>query len=490
MWIAFFRDVSGRALEHAIVGSYPSLHICILAYLSTPTVGLHEPLLHLCKVQRAAAVAHPTPELDAVLEEIPIAETPIQALYFIFHRRYLRIGQRSGCKYPVVSVENFYHLLYETLLKPVNFRMRYYYPFGSCRDIIHVGVDSEREWLFRRPAPMVLFHFDQEPIYPDDDLKIYQGMNMRRVRDRYPQLLANSEHSTIKKKVCAEYHLLDWYFFYHGFAALDWYRDARYFARQDQINRVFISLNHLVRHKRSYRMSLLARMFAKDLVQHGIISFHGTSADCAQELDDAGSFLTDTSRELILHHLLPRADLPFTVDAGSISGNASAAWGHNERAMREQAMWSVVNETVFYESKLHLTEKIFQPIVCSRPFILSGAPGNLQYLRSYGFKTFGEYIDESYDLEVDPDRRQDLILEQLQKLCEQPMSSLRDMLQHMRPILDHNKRHFFTQFRHIISCELIDNFDQCSRIWNNGRVDGRTVALHDHLQQVKDLLVI
>jgi hypothetical protein len=44
-----------------------------------------------------------------------------------------------------------------------------------------------------------------------------------------------------------------------------------------------------------------------------------------------------------------------------------------------------------------LTEKALRPIACGQPFILAATPGSLQYLRSYGFKTFSGYIDETYD---------------------------------------------------------------------------------------------
>ena len=77
MGIAFLWYVCRGAFEHAVVGSDPSLHIGVLAYFGTPTVGLHEPSLHSGEVQRPAAVAHPATKLYAVLEQIPVAESTI-----------------------------------------------------------------------------------------------------------------------------------------------------------------------------------------------------------------------------------------------------------------------------------------------------------------------------------------------------------------------------------------------------------------------------
>jgi len=392
-------------------------------------------------------------------------------------------------KYPVISVENFYHVLYDNLLRPINFRVRYYYPCGTCQNLINIGVDSTHEYLFGIAAPLVLFHYDQEPIYAEDASAIDLGLLLVRAKGKYPQLLANSEHSDLKKKICRDNGFLDWYFFYHGFAALDWYRDAKYFANQQQIKHVFLSFNHLVTDKRSYRMSLLARILEKRLESCGMISFHGTPISCRHEIDSKSSAVSSHSRSLISRYLVDRTDLPMIADNASIDGAASARFGHEELTVRHQALFHLINETVFYDNKLHLTEKIFQPIVVGRPFMLAAAPGNLEYLRSYGFKTFGDFIDESYDQEQDPDRRMDLIVDQLQMLCDQSISRLQDMLTEMQPILDHNKNHFFGQFREMITRELLENFDRCLRIWNNGRVDGREIDSHLDLQGVRRLLI-
>jgi pimeloyl-ACP methyl ester carboxylesterase len=68
-----------------------------------------------------------------------------------------------------------------------------------------------------------------------------------------------------------------------------------------------------------------------------------------------------------------------------------------------------VAETVFNQ-KVHLTEKIFKPIVMLQPFIVFAGPGSLKYLQSYGFQTFSAIWDESYDEEVDSSTRLEKII--------------------------------------------------------------------------------
>ena len=58
-----------------------------------------------------------------------------------------------------------------------------------------------------------------------------------------------------------------------------------------------------------------------------------------------------------------------------------------------------------WDEMIHITEKTWKPIYLGIPFVVVGTPGHLSSLRSYGFKTFGNIIDESYDLDTNETRR-------------------------------------------------------------------------------------
>ena len=386
----------------------------------------------------------------------------------------------------MISVDNFYWVLYHNLLRPIGIDCWYYYPWGTRENF------SAFEYQIPLPKQEhhVLFHFDQEPIWSNDLGAGYDTGRVSHVAwsNLRLKILANSEHSTLKRTICRERQMQDWYYFYHGFAALDWFRDAKYIDQDLAPRYVFSSLNHLVQNNRSYRMALTAKLIEQDLHHHGSISFHGTQQTCQAEIDDPDSQLTAQEKHLVEKHLVS-GSIPMTLDVTTVDGNLSAHFGHKELSLWQESFWHVVNETVFYEDKLHLTEKIFKPIVSSRPFLLVAAPGNLRYLRSYGFKTFGDWIDESYDDELDPHKRLTLITEQLQRLCDRSPDNLKAMYQDMRPVLDHNRQHFFGEFRERIVNELVDNFDACIRTWNNGRVDGRDLPLHPGLARVKSVLL-
>jgi len=328
------------------------------------------------------------------------------------------------------------------------------------------------------------YYFDQEPIHTVSVNHLTRLSSLK-----YFQILANSEISALKNSVCKENNYQDWYYFFHGFAALDWYRDGKYFDQEVDWTRPYISFNRLHVNDRSYRLNLVARLAEQDLLNQGHLSLHLGHTEYGswqQELTNPNTKLSKSACELIARYL----DKPMILDTDTSTGNISADFGHQEFDLWKSGLWHIVTETVFYYDKLHLTEKIFKPIVAQRPFMLAAAPGNLAYLKSYGFKTFDRWIDESYDTIQDPDLRLQAIVNQTQRLCAMSDSELRQMHQEMQPVLEHNFNHLWGEFRHRIVNELVDNFERSIRLWNNGRVNGRELPLQNiDFNSVKSLLL-
>jgi hypothetical protein len=121
----------------------------------------------------------------------------------------------------------------------------------------------------------------------------------------------------------------------------------------------------------------------------------------------------------------------------------------------------VVLETLFDDTKWHLTEKVVRPIACGQPFILASTPGSLQYLRRYGFKTFNSLIDESYDTIQDPVERLQAVVTNMNKIARLPAGQKRDLYASLKPIADYNRQRFFSAdfFQQVVD-EFKTNFDQ------------------------------
>jgi hypothetical protein len=122
--------------------------------------------------------------------------------------------------------------------------------------------------------------------------------------------------------------------------------------------------------------------------------------------------------------------------------NESFSLGPIENLM--SSFLHVVTETMFWDNRTHLTEKIFKPIVAKQPFILVGCANNLSYLKSYGFKTFDRWWDESYDKIFDPVERLNAIADTIEKLCrENSLEDLEQMLSDMESVLEYNYNWFY-----------------------------------------------
>lgn len=119
----------------------------------------------------------------------------------------------------------------------------------------------------------------------------------------------------------------------------------------------------------------------------------------------------------------------------------------------------IVLETLFETSKIHLTEKVFKPMVMSQPFFLLAGPGSLKYLKDYGFRTFGDFWDESYDLIPDHKERMHRIKEQIEKIFLLSQNEFQDLYKKMIPVIAHNRRHFFSRkFQDYCVQEMENNF--------------------------------
>ena len=70
----------------------------------------------------------------------------------------------------------------------------------------------------------------------------------------------------------------------------------------------------------------------------------------------------------------------------------------------------------------------------------------LKQLRNWGFQTFQPLIDESYDKELDKDKRFDMVISQIIKLCEMPIEEIHEWYWSIEDRLKHNYYHFYNKY--------------------------------------------
>jgi hypothetical protein len=127
-------------------------------------------------------------------------------------------------------------------------------------------------------------------------------------------------------------------------------------------------------------------------------------------------------------------------DSNPIGADASAIY--NPEDFNHTAI-SVVLETVF-DQRIHLTEKVLRAIACGHPFILAAGPGSLQLLRSYGFHTFHDYINENYDTITDPVLRLRAIVKEMNRIANLSQTKQAELIEILRSIAAYNQKRFFS----------------------------------------------
>lgn len=106
----------------------------------------------------------------------------------------------------------------------------------------------------------------------------------------------------------------------------------------------------------------------------------------------------------------------------------------------QQSYFSIITEGDFTrgEQRQMFTEKVLKCFLYGHPFVLIGLPGTLKLLQNLGFITFGSVINESYDNELNDDKRLEMCLAEVEKLNKLNMNELRNVYNNLEPILHHN----------------------------------------------------
>lgn len=104
--------------------------------------------------------------------------------------------------------------------------------------------------------------------------------------------------------------------------------------------------------------------------------------------------------------------------------------------------WNIVIETHIDIENLpgvFITEKTWKPIAHYQPFVIMGCVGSLAHLRELGYKTFGDFIDESYDSIDNHVERTHRVLAVCKWLASLDHQELQKLHGQMRPIVEHNR---------------------------------------------------
>lgn len=107
-------------------------------------------------------------------------------------------------------------------------------------------------------------------------------------------------------------------------------------------------------------------------------------------------------------------------------------------AMYHESFCAIVCETRYAQHAGNFSEKVYQAIQYKRPFILVAPPRTLEYYRSLGFKSFGDFWNEDYDLEENHETRLLKIFDLIDSIEKMNQFDVQKMYKNMRSVIEHN----------------------------------------------------
>lgn len=350
----------------------------------------------------------------------------------------------------MISYDFLYNAVYDNFLKNID--------ANCCFIKLHSPSVIDVNWAesAKSNSSLIIF-YDQEPL----DRHIFANLisTQMKFKQSSNRILVTSEKSSDSDSLLTSHNMSGFDYFYHALLCIEWYRQHWYqpIVPNPNFDRSYITYNNLMLGKRLYRSNLLIDLHKRELLDKGHVSFNTPPVDKITKSIDAYNYLLPTSHKVNMVNNLDLLSQKHVLDSEQVTGDYSAKL---DIAHLQSGFINLVTETIFYENKVHLTEKSFKPIVAKMPFILLAGAGNLQYLRDYGFKTFGDYWDESYDSIASPTQRFNAVLDTLTKLSNLSIHELRSMHNDMKPILEYNYHHFYKGLRPIVVNEFIQGMSK------------------------------
>lgn len=318
-------------------------------------------------------------------------------------------------------------------------------------------IDPKEITLTIQKIRPVFYKALQEYNLVDHLVNICKNINLEIFNGEYISdgwLLCHSEKNSVELSKYQSLGAIGVYWWCHAIIARDWYRyacvDKRLTYPEGNFCLDFNVYNRAWTGSREYRLK-----FAEMLIQNDLVSSTETSLSEWDQGQHYQDYIFQNSKFII------------DQDLSILKSNQSASWASADYSYDDyiKSAIDVVLETIFDDTRIHLTEKTLRPIACGKPFILVSGPGSLGYLRDYGFETFGEYIDESYDKIEDSLVRLQHIVKLMKDLHKLPKNQKINLYQKLHQVAERNKKWFWSNsFAQKIIDEFKENYAKSYRI--------------------------
>lgn len=269
------------------------------------------------------------------------------------------------------------------------------------------------------------------------------------------------------------------YWWSHAVIAKDWYRYAMVdpvletLLLQPEFSRDFAIFNRAWSGTREYRLKFTELLVEQGLVDNAHVRFNPIS-------DDGLHYS---------QHQFKNACFEISRDLDHIEANdaASSSSADYDTQVYQDCAIDIVLETLFDDDRWHLTEKTLRPIACGKPFILMATAGSLQYLRRYGFRTFGDIIDESYDTLSNPMDRMQAVIKSMKEISSLPVDQKTKLYRELHQRARFNRERFWSdEFEDLVITEFQTNYRAANAVCDRHMTGFDWAARRQTLSAVSD----
>jgi hypothetical protein len=178
---------------------------------------------------------------------------------------------------------------------------------------------------------------------------------------------------------------------------------------------------------------LMAHFLETEMSQHSVVAFQPSLQWAEYEFESVKKWFPAE-----LDWLRHREEKNATIEGGyngRVDGFNCLPDYHNIFSLYQI---EIVLETNVYDCGWW-TEKTAKCLISGKPFLLLGTPAQLDELRRLGFQTFSPWIDESYDHEPNPEKRFDMICDEIRRIANLDKQQQQNMIYEINAIADYNK---------------------------------------------------
>jgi hypothetical protein len=353
------------------------------------------------------------------------------------------------------------------------------FPQMICHDQEPLLYDVYSKDQIKFQAQQVFSKFNLQSLATESVVEYCAELHLRGLLCIFNQfdqtLLLHSEQNSTEVVRFEQSGFVPVYYWSHAVIALDWFRYAEHDPAltfdSGKIQQDFLIYNRAWSGTREYRLCFVEQLLANQLEQYCNIGFNPEDGEHYSTYQFANPVFQITNYNL--HDSLR---------LNTHGASASADYCADDYAV---AGIEVVLETLFDDSRWHLTEKTLRPIACGKPFLLMATAGSLTYLKQYGFETFGKFIDESYDQIANPQQRLQAVIAEMSRISGLPAAAKTQLFEQLHNIAERNQQHFFNNLFDQVQTEYVNNMQAAMTVMNQHSTDRYSRELksqqpHDH----------